>query len=1070
MASGLDAHPGDVIVTRRNNRLLAVTATDFVKNGDRWTVQNVHPTGAMTVRHATLGRVITLPADYVAENVDLGYAATVHGVQGQTVRSSFLLARGQETRQLLYVAMSRGTHENIVYVPMGTDGDPHGALLPDRVVPPTAVELLEDIIARDGSQVAATTEQLAQNDPASLLARAVARYTDGVEFAVTTLIGAERMDQITTAANQALPGLSDSPAWDTLAAHLATLDLSGTDPITALQAAITSRDLGTAEDPAAVLDWRLDPTGTHSAGTGPLPGLPGIPAGIGASEELGTWLTARADLVTHCADQLRVTTAGWGPDTAPPWALDLLEDAQLVGDLAIWRAIHVVPADDPTPTGRPHPSPAHRTRQRALNTWAQHVTGRQAEPGAAFTTTVAQHAPAVLKDPWWPILGKHLDHGTAAGRPVIDYLTTALEQGPLPDEYPSAALWSRLSEHLAPAAAATGNQSSGSNRLRPPWVPAMTAALPPGISARVLADPVWPTLVASVERAAVLTGLAPGAIITRAIGLIGTEYLPHLPGDSSGITPTTDGPARIHPADLAVVLAMRVGDLTYTPPAPDDAPINEYDLYDDDLEDFLFRVVDDEHAPPADEHAPPADEPPPEEPTHQDPQAPEPAPVEHAPTGISHARVLDLTRRAAAFYAEAYPGSVSAAYLTGRFGTDLTGTTFVVGHAGTDATALLRHLQATTGATPEELVDAGLARWGRHGAHDHFRNRALIGIHTTDGHLIGFNGRALSQDHRGPKYLNTPTTPVFRKGDALFGMHEGLAAATVARPDVIGVEGPMDAIAATLAGHGAVIGIAGGTGGFTTSQVEQLTTYAATTKDHTLWLAKDRDTAGQRALVKDNAAFVARGITPKSLPVFGGKDLADMYAADPDGLAAHLATRDIAPPAARQIIADLAHAHLDQTNTTDPGYGVWVVKRMADTIAPLPPTEWADTIDEAAQLFSGDTEDQDHYAHLLYIETIKRAIQWDPYGSPTSAAPISIPTVTSELDRLMEELTGPASERARQARAEAFKTINEGIDELSRQAARQVPTQPDRTQTRADIERMEPPRADAPRHDGPSIG
>ena len=1074
LASGLHAHPGDVIVTRQNNRRLPVTATDFVKNGDRWTVQDVHPTGAITVRHESLGRVITLPADYATEHVDLGYASTVHGVQGQTVRSSFLLARGQETRQLLYVAMSRGTHENIVFVPMGTDGDPHGALLPDRVVSPTAVELLEQIIARDGSQVAATTEREAQNDPATLLARAAARYADGVDFAIATVTGTERMDQIRDAANEALPGLSDSPAWGTLAAHLATLDLSGTDPIAALQVAIDARELSTADDPAAVLDYRLDPTGTHSAGTGPPPGLSGIPAAISTHAELGSWLTARADLVTSTADQLRATTTEWTPDTAPAWALDLLEDAQLVGDLAVWRAINAVPADDPTPTGRPHPSPAHRTRQRALNTWARNVTGRRAEPGAAFTTTITEHAPAVLRDPWWPILGKHLDHGTAAGRPVADYLRAALEHGPLPDEYPAAALWSRLSEHLAPAAAAAGNRSSGSTRLRPPWVPAMTAALPPGIGARVLADPVWPTLVASVEHAAVLTGLPPEGIVTRAMDLIGTDYLPHLPGDtsgdSSGITPADDAPARIHPADLAVVLAMRVGDLTYTPPALDDAPITEQDLYDADLDDFLSRVTqDDDTTPPAHDHtpteqAPTADEPPLEEPPHEDPEATTPAPVDHAPTGITDQRVLDLTEQAAAFYAAAYPGSASAAYLTGRFGTDLSGTPFVVGHAGSDGTALLRYLAATADATPEELVDAGLARWGRHGAYDHFRGRALIGVHNQDGHLVGFNGRALTTDQRGPKYLNTPTTSVFRKGDALFGMHEGLAAASTARPDVIGVEGPMDAIAATLAGNGTVIGVAGGTGGFTESQIDQLTSYAATTNARTLWLAKDRDTAGRRVLVKDNTAFIARGITPRSLPIFGGKDLADMYAADPNGLAATLATRDVAPPAARQIVADLAHAHLGQAKNTDPGYSVWVVKRMADTIAALPPGEWADEIDEAALLFSDNTEDQDHYADLLYLETFQRAAHWDPHGTPDSTDVLAAAAVAHALD----VLSGPSAQGARETRSETLRAYAKARSARRAHQTTPVSKKTPRERSRADIKRSDTPRA-APSQDGPTI-
>lgn len=136
-----------------------------------------------------------------------------------------------------------------------------------------------------------------------------------------------------------------------------------------------------------------------------------------------------------------------------------------------------------------------------------------------------------------------------------------------------------------------------------------------------------------------------------------------------------------------------------------DEPITEQDLYDADLEDFLSCFVDDT-APTSDQRAPPADEPPLAGPSREDPEATPPAPVKHAPTGITSQRVLDLTTQAAAFYAEAYPGSASAAYLTARFGTDLTGTPLVVGHAGSDGTALLRHLYATADASPEELVDA----------------------------------------------------------------------------------------------------------------------------------------------------------------------------------------------------------------------------------------------------------------------------------------------------------------------------------------------------------------------------
>jgi hypothetical protein len=74
-----------VIITRRNDRRLRITATDWVKNGDRWTVLHVAQDGALKVRHRQNGRPVTLPPGYVGTAAELGYATTVHGAQGVTV-------------------------------------------------------------------------------------------------------------------------------------------------------------------------------------------------------------------------------------------------------------------------------------------------------------------------------------------------------------------------------------------------------------------------------------------------------------------------------------------------------------------------------------------------------------------------------------------------------------------------------------------------------------------------------------------------------------------------------------------------------------------------------------------------------------------------------------------------------------------------------------------------------------------------------------------------------------------------------------------------------------------------
>jgi conjugative relaxase-like TrwC/TraI family protein len=82
LADGNPASVGEQVITRTNNRTLRLTATDWVKNGDRWIVLKVNSHGGLTVRHHRNGRTVRLPASYVQESVELGYATTVHTAQG----------------------------------------------------------------------------------------------------------------------------------------------------------------------------------------------------------------------------------------------------------------------------------------------------------------------------------------------------------------------------------------------------------------------------------------------------------------------------------------------------------------------------------------------------------------------------------------------------------------------------------------------------------------------------------------------------------------------------------------------------------------------------------------------------------------------------------------------------------------------------------------------------------------------------------------------------------------------------------------------------------------------------
>ncbi|MDE9364026.1 MobF family relaxase [Luteipulveratus sp. YIM 133132] len=998
LASSLPCGAGDVIITRQNDRRLRLSATDFVKNGDRWSVQQVGDDGSVLARHHGLGATMRLPAQYVAAHVDLGYATTFHGAQGQTVDSSYCLVTGTENRQLLYVGLSRGRSQNVVFVPSGGDGDEHKSIRPEHVSPQTAVEILEKVIRRDGAQVAARTEQQTQQDPRFLLHRAAGRYTEAVRFAAEHTVGAERMAELTQAADRLHPGLPEQPAWPTLAGHLAILDLSGADPIAELREAITARELDTALDVAAVLDWRLDSSGAHSANRGPLPWLPGIPEQLRASERFGDYLQARFNQTVSCKDDVHDLVAAMAPEDAPAWAAPLVDTPGLHGDVAVWRAVHAVPEEDTTPTGPTHPSLRERTHQLALVRRYQGVTidpGDQAT--ARFAALVTEHTPTLVRDPWWPVLAARLDLARSVDAPVEEHLAAALAAGPLPDEHAAAALWSRLSPQLTPAVGVTATSGSGAARLRPGWTPHLLALLPDEVGARVLADSQWPVLVASVNQACSSTGQDAKDILSAAIGLIGREHLPHPPG--AGATETRDG--RVPLAALATVIAWRVHDVTTGAHVDEHDLVGEDDLLDHEMQDYLRTARAAEHADttpgqtaPEDQAARPVDEPPlvDDESLPIDPHDLEREPAADHTEGptITRERVLELNRAAADWFAGQYEDSPAQGHLTGRFGVDPATHGYLCGYTGTSRTGLIDHLRQTQDATGEELLDAGLAMRKYQDPtvlEDVFRQRAMVAIRDVAGNVVGFSGRDLSGYAMAPKYKNSPTTPAFTKGQHLFGLYEALHAGEPGeageRASVAGVtgEGPMDAIAITIAGHGTTFGLSAGGTSFTDAQADLVARYATRTTDNptdrVTWLAFDHDDAGRRATRRAHEKLVARGITPRSI-FFTGKDPGEAFEHDRDTFALMLNpdVRDRQPLS----VCDLVDQALRACPDTAERLGA--ATTLTADIAALHPQHWDTAVEYLVdQTFPGQRESDPDYTALqtnrLTAAVINTAVDWE---------------------------------------------------------------------------------------------
>jgi hypothetical protein len=135
---------GDVITTRHNQRLLRTTTGDSVRNRDYWTINAITGDGALAVTRIDGHGTVILPPGYVAEHVQLGYAATEPGNQSDTATRSITLASPATTCRGLYVAVSRGRDENLICVVTAT----HDVR--------DAIDVLELILASDRADLPAT--------------------------------------------------------------------------------------------------------------------------------------------------------------------------------------------------------------------------------------------------------------------------------------------------------------------------------------------------------------------------------------------------------------------------------------------------------------------------------------------------------------------------------------------------------------------------------------------------------------------------------------------------------------------------------------------------------------------------------------------------------------------------------------------------------------------------------------------------------------------------------------------------------------------------------------------------
>lgn len=173
-------------------------------------------------------------------------------------------------------------------------------------------------------------------------------------------------------------------------------------------------------------------------------------------------------------------------------------------------------------------------------------------------------------------------------------------------------------------------------------------------------------------------------------------------------------------------------------------------------------------------------------------------------------RLLEAHRVATQYYQEQLlsPEAQTARdFITKRSFTAQDAAHFGMGYAPKGWDNLYKVLRQK-GFTEQELVISGLMSQGQRGVYDRFRGRLMWPIRDVTGETIGFGARHLYEDDNGPKYLNTPETPLYKKSNVLYGID--LAKREIAKnKQVVVVEGYTDVMAAHLSGVGTAVATCG---------------------------------------------------------------------------------------------------------------------------------------------------------------------------------------------------------------------------------------------------------------------
>lgn len=320
LADGTRASIGEMVITRRNDRRLHTSRGGWVRNGARWRVTHVNNDGSMTVSRlgssntASNSGPVTLPAAYVAQHVDLGYAVTAHRAQGITVDTAHVVVSSTTTRENLYVSMTRGSEANTAYVALDHPDEVHAPPETDDV---TARTVLCGVLKHSGAELSAHQTLMEEQERWSSIVQLAAEYETIAAVAqrdrwVSLLRGCGLTEA-------QLDSVLGSDSFGPLTAELRRAEANRHDVDQLLPALVTRRSLEDADDVGAVLISRLRRVARPERGKRPrqpkyIAGL--IPLTQGPmSPEMSEALAARQALMearaTALADKAVEADAPW---------------------------------------------------------------------------------------------------------------------------------------------------------------------------------------------------------------------------------------------------------------------------------------------------------------------------------------------------------------------------------------------------------------------------------------------------------------------------------------------------------------------------------------------------------------------------------------------------------------------------------------------------------------------------------------------------------------------------------------------------------------------------------------